>query len=308
MAIKDDVNRLFETQLNYWEFARKQYDSLQRVETKTFQLSDNVAVDVQFNPERMKSSSAKVDKTSIAERPCFLCSQNRPKEQDGVDFQNFVILINPYPIFKRHLTIVHNEHRVQEIMPFFASMLDISVELPDYTIFYNGAKCGASAPDHFHFQAGIKGFLPIEQDFESQKHTELISETNNCKIFRWNDYHRSIITITGDKREIVTDIFKNIYQKLQKFYDINTEPMLNILAYYRCNEYVVHILPRILHRPACYFHEGDAQILLSPASVDLGGVLITPRQEDFQKITSEDILSIFNQVCVPQEELFAIIN
>ncbi len=303
MSIKDEVNKLFKTQLSVWQFAKNQYESLKKVETKTLQLSENASVKVQFNPERIKSSSAKVDKKSIAERPCFLCSHNRPKVQEGIDFKNFTILVNPYPIFRKHLTIVHKEHRAQEILPFFSSMLELCKELPDYTIFYNGPKCGASAPDHFHLQAGIKNVLPIEKDFETGKCLKLEIENVDYKIFRWIGYRRSVISIQSHSINVLTDIFDRICGILKQLYKVNSSPMLNILAYFKNNNYIVHLFPRKLHRPACYFEKGEKQILLSPASVDMGGLLITPRKEDFLKIKASDVLSIFNQVCVPESDL-----
>jgi ATP adenylyltransferase/5',5'''-P-1,P-4-tetraphosphate phosphorylase II len=160
------VNRLFEEQLSSWKQARDNYEALDRVMTREVNV-DGFTFKIQFNPARIVSSAAKVDAKSIKERNCFLCKENRPAVQKGIDFSfddmdHYTVLINPFPIFKRHLTIPLEEHRDQLIRGRFNVMLELARKLTDFTIFYNGPKCGASAPDHFHFQAGIKGFMPIE--------------------------------------------------------------------------------------------------------------------------------------------------
>ncbi len=308
MSIKDEVNKLFENQLQTWQLVKDNYEGLQQVETKILKSSRGYNVKVQFNPKRIKSSSAKIDKQSIAKRPCFLCSQNRPKEQKGVDFKDFTILLNPYPLFHKHLTIIHKQHRRQEIKPFFSSMLELCKELPDYTVFYNGPKCGASAPDHFHFQAGIRNDMPMENDFETGKYTKILVKNTDYQIFNWTDYYSSLITIKSSSNEILLNIFNKIYNNLQQLYDAEPEPMLNILAYYQNKEYIVHIAPRMLHRPACYFEEGDKQMLISPGSADMGGLFTTVRQEDFNRINIDDIMEICKQVCVPEKDISKIIR
>ncbi len=308
MSIKGEVNKLFENQLNSWQFVKTNYEDLQQVETKILTSARGYSVKVQFNPKRIKSSSAKIDKQSIAKRPCFLCSKNRPKEQASVDFKNFKILINPYPLFHRHLTIIHEQHRKQEIKPFFSSMLKLCKELPDYTVFYNGPKCGASAPDHFHFQAGVRNYMPMEKDFEAGKYVSLAINSNDYQIFNWVDYYSSVITIKSPYTEIHTNIFNKIYNCLHRLYSAEPEPMLNVLAYYHNREYIVHVAPRMLHRPKCYFENGAQQMLISPGSADMGGLFTTVRREDFEKITIDDIMSICNQVCIPEKDISNIIN
>ncbi len=308
MSVRYSIDKLFENQLKEWQFAHKQYAALQNVETKTFNFPGGAAVKVQFNPERIKSSAAKVDKKSIAERTCFLCANNRPIEQTGIDFDNFQILINPFPIFPRHLTIVHKEHKLQLIKPFIEPMLKLSKELEGFTLFYNGPKCGASAPDHFHFQAGIENFLPIEEDFRTKKFTVTAIDKANVKVYKWVNYKRELITMESKSPDSLMKMINKIYNILEDMYGQTPEPMLNILSYYKSGEYIVHVFPRSLHRPDCYFAEGNEQILLSPASVDMGGVLITPRKEDYDKITADNIADIFKQVSITPKETDEIIS
>jgi len=271
--MKDKVKRLFIEQLSNWELDRKNYQALEQVKTKNL-VVDDLEYKVQFNPARIISSAAKVDAQSIRERKCFLCAENRPSEQIGIPFnERYTILVNPYPIFPRHLTIPSIEHIPQRISSRFGDMLDLAQQLDDYIIFYNGPKCGASAPDHFHFQAGNKGFLPIEKNYKN--YNAIIIESNN--------------------KEEVLNRFKQIDATLPLVPE-DDEPMMNILAWCEAAKWIVCIFPRKKHRPACYSAEGEANLLISPASVDLGGVFITPLEKDFEKITAKDIAGILHEV------------
>jgi ATP adenylyltransferase/5',5'''-P-1,P-4-tetraphosphate phosphorylase II len=270
---KLEVNQLFDEQLSNWMLARENYQALKQVKTKTL-LVDGKEYKVQFNPARITSSAAKVDPKSIQERKCFLCTENRPPEQKGILFKDkYIVLINPFPIFPRHLTVPLLEHTPQLIAPRFGDMLDLAKQLDDYAVFYNGPKCGASAPDHFHFQAGNKGFLPVEKD---------------------KNWRNGICIKSGNKQEMINR-FEDIYNSLPLLPG-NNEPMMNILAWYESTLWIVYIFPRKKHRPACYFAEGNANLLISPAAVDLGGVFITPLEKDFDKITAENMIEILNEI------------
>ena len=267
--IKEKVNQLFQEQLNAWELAKNNYKALEQARVKTLDVEGRRYI-VQFNPARIVSSSANVDGQSISRRPCFLCSANRPVEQKGVIFNDsYTILVNPYPIFPRHFTIPSNEHTPQLIASRFGDMLDLAQQLDDEVVFYNGPKCGASAPDHFHFQAGSKGFLPIE-----------------------NDRNRSnVLCIESENKQIMFRRFEQICDSLPLQSD-DTEPKMNILTWYENKQWTTCIFPRKKHRPNCY----STNMLISLAAVDMGGVFITPLEKDFNKITAEDIAGILNEV------------
>lgn len=274
LQMKDEVNQLFQEQLNDWALAKNNYKALEQVKVKTLDVNGH-PYKVQFNPARIISSSAKVDAESVQERKCFLCRENLPAEQKGIPFkEKYMLLINPYPIFPRHLTIPATEHTPQLIVSRFGDMLDLAQQLDDYVMFYNGPKCGASAPDHFHFQAGSKGFLPIE----------------NAK--NWSN---AIQIKSKDKQEILQR-FQQIYDSLPLQPD-DLEPMLNILAWYENETWTIYLFPRKKHRPACYYAAGNANLMVTPASVEMGGVFITPLEKDFEKITAKDIADILHEIC-----------
>lgn len=293
------AHSLFQEQKQFWPLLHDNTQHLNQVRVRTLEFQ-GFTLNVQYNPKRITSSAAKIDQASIAARPCFLCAANRPKEQKSVLFgQSWEILCNPFPIFPEHFTIAHTQHIPQEIGQSFTDFLDISKALPDNVTFYNAPNCGASAPDHLHFQAGNRGFLPIEKDFETLKNQfgkELKSKLP-VEITAIDDTLRRMLVLESDNKEALMETFKPIYQFMKNLTKGN-EPDLNILSWY-ANKWRVVIFPRGKHRPWQYFAEGDENILLSPASVDLGGTLITPLEKDFEKITAKDATDIFHQVFLP---------
>lgn len=303
MDYTEKVNELFSGQIKEWGLAGNNYSLLTKVRTRKISL-DGVEVLVQFNPERIRSSAAKVDSRSIGERPCFLCSENRPPEQKGISYEgDLTILVNPFPIFPKHLTIPAVTHVDQRIENSFVSMLNLSESLQDYVIFYNGPQCGASAPDHLHFQAGNRRFLPLENDYSTKRFTGSFLGQKGLDVSYWSGYLRGMVTLEGNDKNKILDRFSRFYRKFSAIQADKPEPMLNILSYYQSGKWIVHIIPRKLHRPSQFFATGERQIVLSPASVDLGGVIITPREEDFNKISEADIKDIFSQVCMSDREI-----
>lgn len=290
------IHHLLTNQLASWEMARNNYAALSGVRVKELNVN-GIPYKVQFNPARIISSGAKVDTKSIKARKCFLCSANLPPEQKGVPFEgHYNILVNPFPIFPRHLTIPETEHVEQRITSRFTDMLDLAQALSEYTIFYNGPKCGASAPDHAHFQAGNKGFMPIEKDWRGQVGGKVV-DYGKAALLYLNDSPRNTLVIEAKKKEDAEKIFSLVYRSLP-VKPGEEEPMMNVLALYETDRWIVFIFPREKHRPACYTAEGESNLLSSPASVDLGGVFITPVEKDFLKITAEDIAQILSEVCL----------
>ena len=290
------IHNLITEQLSSWETARNNYDALSTVKVKELNVN-GVFYKVQFNPARIVSSGAKVDAKTIKERKCFLCPANLPAVQKGVPFkEHYNILVNPFPIFPRHLTVPELAHVDQRIAIRMEDMLDLAQALTDYVIFYNGPKCGASAPDHAHFQAGNKGFLPIEKDWRNQIDGK-VADYEQATLWYMNDAPRATLVIESASKENAVHLFDIIYRSLIVKPE-EEEPMMNVLALYEDEKWVVFVFPREKHRPACYTAEGEANLLSSPASVDLGGVFITPVEKDFLKITAEDIAQILSEVCV----------
>ena len=291
---------LFQQQ-DSWELLRRGYASLASVRTRSFQIGTS-EVKVQFNPGRITSSAAKVDAKSIQERPCFLCVQNLPPEQLGILYGGeYLVLANPFPIFPEHFTIAHVQHQPQQIVRSFPVLLRLSRELAErYAVLYNGPKCGASAPDHLHFQAGVRGFMPIEAEYETikrKKGRELFND-GKMNVFSAAKFSRPFIGFESADASLMEKTFVRFYTTLQNLSGSPEEPMMNILAYHDNMMWRVMVFPRTKHRPSFFFEEGENKILISPAAVDLGGVCTTPVERDFKRVTKEHLVQMFGEVCL----------
>jgi hypothetical protein len=301
-SLQERVNAMLQTQTKEWDLAARNYKGLEKVIKHTHIMNGGLEIDVQYNPERIYSSAAKVDKKSISERKCFLCLAHLPSEQQRISYyEKYVVLVNPFPIFPRHLTIPHREHTQQKIEGHMKDMLLLARELDQFVVFYNGPRCGASAPDHFHFQAGNKGFMPVEKDFHDLQKS-LIKKDESCIAWAIDDYLRYCLVLEGDDPEAISSWFDRILKILILMNPGEDEPMMNVLASWENGVWRVFIFPRKMHRPWQFFAEGEEQILLSPASVDLGGVLILPREADQEKLNNETIADIFDQVTIAKED------
>jgi hypothetical protein len=296
MSLQERADRLFEDQKSSWPLLGANWDLLGEAQIKAFEL-DGYTIRIQYNPKRFVSSAAKVDRDSIRNRSCFLCEKNRPPEEKNVGFgTDYEILCNPFPIFSEHFTIAKKDHSPQVIEPEFGRFLELSRALPDLALFYNAPNCGASAPDHMHFQAGNRGFMPIERDmaFIKARYGEVLLDHPGIRVTALADGLRRFYAIESGSKEQLEEFGADTFRMLRELQD-GEEPMINMLSYYR-EGWQLLLFPRHSHRPWQYFEQGEKNILLSPASVDMGGVLITPLEKDFQKITTEDIEDIFAQV------------
>ncbi len=290
------------SQLKSWPLAATNFKGLEKVQEKTY-LFSNFLIRTQFNPERMRSSVAEVDKKTIAARQCFLCNENRPKEQDSIAFDDdFLILVNPFPIFRNHFTISCNRHTDQRFIKNAVTLLKLASAMEGFTVFYNGPECGASAPDHLHFQAGNSNFMPVTDDFYRLKHQErLLFSGPNSKVWAFDNYLRKIITVETSSLSEGLEIIEIYYRHFSAIQPEKAEPMMNVLCSRSQGKWIVHLFPRKAHRPSHFYEPGEKQILISPGSVDFGGVFILPRREDFEKITKENISDILQQVCLDQD-------
>jgi len=304
-TLADKAKALVAQQKDAWELAKKNYSDLEKIEKKVFDF-DQFKIVVQFNPGRIVSSSAKVDDKSIKERPCFLCVDNLPAEQKGILYNNeYLILINPFPIFEEHFTIPTVKHQPQQIAKSFHDMLNIAKDLGKYySVFYNGPKCGASAPDHLHFQACTNKVMPIETELKNitSENGTLLFDENDTTVYAIGNYLRNLFVIESSSKENAVSQFETLYNIIQSETGSTDEPMMNIVVLYD-GTWKILMFPRAKHRPSQYFIEGENRLLISPAAVDFGGQLITPREEDFNKITKDDIVDIFSQTTI-SEDLF----
>ncbi|MDR1652695.1 MAG: DUF4922 domain-containing protein [Prevotellaceae bacterium] len=284
---------LLKSELETWTTARENFEHLKSIETKKLDF-EGFSVEVHFNQLRRRSAAAQLDAKSIAERKCFLCAKNRPREQRSVDCGHFELLVNPYPIFPQHFTIASKFHEVQKIDGYFAHFTRFTQELSDFAVFFNAAGCGASAPDHLHFQAGTKNFLPLIKDYKNlkQKNAELVFSQNNYEIFLLKNYLRKVFCIETENAENALQAF----DLLTVNFGIDKNK-INIVSYFEDEQFYIFIFPRSAFRPQQFFADNEAEkLIISPGSVEMSGVLITPVKEHFNKITKSDVADIYRQV------------
>ncbi len=283
-----------------WPLAARNFDALEGVEVRSIAMP-GMDIKVQFNPARIVSSGAKVDARSLAERPCFLCEKNRPAEQRGIDWRGYTVLVNPFPIFPRHLTIPAVGHTPQRIQGRVADMLALAAELPGYTVFYNGPRCGASAPDHMHFQAGNSDILPIWQALDAAPLRMVADDGAGTRLSVCTALPVNVFVVDAATPEAGERMFERLYRVLPEGEE---EPMMNLLA---AGSRLV-VVPRKRHRPSFYGTEGEGCMLLSPASVDMGGAFITPRREDFDRLDAQLLARVFDELCLDTEQIEEISN
>lgn len=299
------ISRFFNRQLEVWTDARHRFRDLKHVETRQF--SDQLKL--QWNPARIVSTGAKIDKKTLGERPCFLCDKNRPKEQMSKQIdEKFHLLVNPFPILPVHFTIPARKHQPQLIYKNYSEMHRFISLHSDLMVFYNGPKCGASAPDHLHFQAGTNGILPLQTNWQrlSRNLTDIISLNDEEKISVVRDFIVPAFVIISKSAESDEALFRRLYKAMPQRGD-ETEPMMNIISWRKGEEFISVVIPREKHRPEAYFAEGDAQFVVSPGALDMSGLIITPREEDFRKLTEEKALSLLQECGVSEEKMNAII-
>ncbi len=301
------LQRFFNRQLEKWEAARQRYHDLRSAKTRELVVG-TYSIQVQWNPARMVSTGAKMDQKTIAERPCFLCEKNRPKEQikKEVDGQ-YELLVNPFPILQQHFTIPSLKHQPQRILESYGEIHKLLEEYPEMMVFYNGPQCGASAPDHAHFQAGTSGLLPLQKSWQrlSRNLTPLISLNDDEDISLIDEYPCTALLIRSRSQYGDEQLFRRLYEALPA---TEPEPMMNIVSWRSNDDFLSVVFPRTKHRPDCYYKEGNEQFIISPGALDMAGLIITPRQEDYERLTPEKALGILDEITLKGEPLQQLID
>lgn len=295
---KEKLEFLFQDQLETWTMARNHYRAFETVERRPISFG-GFEIIVQHNPARARSTCADLSKTAIENRKCFLCASNLPAEQKGfVLLEHYLLLVNPFPIFKRHFTLSDFSHTPQVIAGRIGDLLAMAKELKGYTLFYNGPRCGASAPDHFHFQAVPFGEMPIDRELDLIRTAKAVPvyRDEHLQIDRIDHYLRTAVVFESASAERLSAHFEEVIGHMP-FDQESGEPMMNLLA--TCSDedrFRLVLFPRKAQRPSCYYAEGPDRLMVSPASVELGGVVVVPREDDFLRIIHDDLSMIFSEV------------
>jgi len=274
---------------------------------------------LQFNPARESSVSAAVDAESVRRRPCFLCPAGMPAPERGLAVgADFALFANPYPIFYPHLVAVHRDHRPQRLADALEALLDLAPRLDGrFTLLYNGPACGASAPDHLHFQAIPRYSTPLETDLGHLRVPFLqtfrvdLHAGPDLELFTIAGYDRSVLVLrsrTAGRLRRLLDRLLDLMPGWTFSEPASTatsgrpaEPLVNLLAWSEAGLLTLCLFPRRKHRPACYDVRNETGVLVSPGAIDLAGMIITPRRRDFESLDAAAIRQIFADVCWPAE-------
>lgn len=309
------ADALIEQQRTVWPLLAEGVAALAEIETRRVQVAACEVV-IQHNPRRIRSTAAAVDKTSVEKRPCFLCAENLPPEEKGLAYGDELgIFCNPFPVLNKHLTIVHRRHVEQTIAGNFERLLGLAADLaPDYFALYNGPQCGASAPDHLHFQACSREVLPIAEDLMAEMaadpaHCEVCDATprDQFELFTMAGCGRSVVVFRGSNPEEIAGWFYRVIDELPRP-DGHIEPMMNIICTCERGVFTAFLFPRTKHRPASFFAEGDARLIVSPGAIDMAGVIVTPRHEDFARLDGARVEAIFAEVSPADDEVNEILG
>jgi len=272
-------------------------------------------IKVQHNPGRIKSTTADVGEKNIRKRSCFLCQDNLPEGQKAILYSNeYMILCNPAPVFPYHFTICHRDHKPQYIAENIDIFLHLMVDLGSkWTVLYNGPQCGASAPDHLHFQTIPSAYMPIETEIVKEEKYIHLKQVGDTSLLRASDIGREVIILEGDNFTAIAATFRKLLFFLKKFLCMKEEliieePMINIAGFYKENKICILIFPRAKHRPDVFFNEGDARLMISPAVVEMGGVFVAPLEKDFHILNASTVENILNEVSLDSKTLDRFFN
>lgn len=307
MVTVNDIEMMYDRQLPSWQLVGDNYAALEKMMVREMVVNGCNMV-IQYNPCRSTSVTANINKSH--ERPCFLCDHNLPTEQLRISlWDKYQVLVNPYPLFKHHYTIASTIHTPQRIAGRVNDMLQMSKCFAPYTLFYNGPYSGASAPMHMHFQASEEGYMPIEKQWKTNPRHEVM-RCNNTHLSYIEGLLRPIFVIEGADIEEIERLFNTLYKVLFQLPHNKDceEPMMNLMLRWEENHYIMLIFPRSKHRPDCYYANDATRLLISPGSVEMGGIFVTIDNHDFATLTPENVIQIYREVTPSQEDIYHIIN
>ena len=297
MNLYTQISDMFSRELASHGRAFVNYQALSGVEVKDMTI-DGFPAKLFFNPARVRSVMADVSPEALQKRACFLCPDGVEEHQltynwDSPTGHTYYIRVNPFPIFSPHFTVSSSVHERQELLPHLESMLHLAKELPEMTIFYNGPMCGASAPDHMHFQAVPRHSLPIEDYFATNYANAILVQEVDLQD------HLAAVKRVLSLGTIPEEASQTGSLTAGASHAEEYEPRWNIVSWYEpasSPKFNTIIFFRKESRPQCFFAPEEERILFSPATVEMGGIGIVANRESFDRITPEVLRSMIQEV------------
>jgi ribosomal protein S18 acetylase RimI-like enzyme len=300
---------LLSEQKKTWQGLREGYESLRNIRERDVPCR-GFSIRLQYNPGRIKNTLADISEKKADERRCFLCLEHLPEGQRGILYRSeYLILCNPIPVFSSHFTISHLDHRRQDIAEHIGTFLQLMTDLGfGWTVLYNGPRCGASVPDHLHFQVIPSGKMPIEKEIRGKKRLTLMTRVDSVLLYRVRDLGWEAVILEGDDPVAVEGAFKSYLGALKEVLLVNEEPMMNIAGFHKKKKWCLAVFPRRKHRPEAFFKEGDDRVAASPGVIDMAGVLITPVEKDFERLDAASVEGIYREVSLEGEVMERTVN
>ena len=284
---------MFSRELSAHGRAFLNYEALAGVEVKDMTI-DGFPAKLFFNPARVRSVMADVSPEVLQQRACFLCPDGVEENQLTHNWESptghtYYIRVNPFPIFSPHFTVSSSVHERQELLPHLEAMLHLAKELPEMTIFYNGPMCGASAPDHMHFQAVPRHSLPIEDHFSTNYANAILVQETDLQT------HLAAVKRVLAMGTIPEEASQTGSLTIGASHAEEYEPRWNIVTWYEDMWHTV-IFFRRESRPMCFFAPEEERILFSPATVEMAGIGIVANRESFDRLTPARLRDIIREV------------
>ncbi|MCX7985059.1 MAG: DUF4922 domain-containing protein [Bacteroidetes bacterium] len=303
------IHSLFRQQQQEWELLRKAVASLDSFETRLINCG-KLSLRVQWNPQRLASVQARVHPDDLRRRPCFLCEEHLPEPQRAIAYRTlYWILCNPAPIFNHHCTVVTQHHTPQRFLPHLSVMLKLARDVDNtFTVLYNGPACGASAPDHFHFQLIPWRSLPVETESVDPHRRKVLHYQPHLLLCTLSEFKRSVIILESDREHEIVTALHTLIDHWITMRSTADEPLFNALCSYQQDLWRIIIFPRTKHRPDAFYKPESEQFLISPGVIDMGGVLIAPRQKEFRTLTGKTILAFYHEVSEPDDFVTTLIS
>ena len=305
MTLFQRINDMFSRELNAHGRAFLNYEALAQVEVKDMTI-DGFPAKLFFNPARVRSVMADVSPEALQKRACFLCPDGLEPLQlttvwDSPTGQTYFIRVNPFPIFNHHFTISSAIHERQTFAPHMESMLHLAEAMPEMSIFYNGPMCGASAPDHMHFQAVPRHSMPIEDYFSTNYANAVLVQESDLQS------HLAALEKVLSMASIPENASQTGSLTAGASHTEEWEPRWNIISWYEPEsspnsliasspKFNTIVFFRRESRPQCFFAPENERILFSPGTVEMGGVGIVANRDSFDRITPEVLRSMIQEV------------
>ncbi len=295
LRLPERIDDLLKHQRKHWRQFGEGETALGTMRSKQF-VRAGARIVVQSNPGRRASVHAKVNPDSVSRRPCFLCAENIPPDERGLGYDDLILLPNPHPILPRHLTVPARDHLPQKLVGRVETFVDLAAAIgSDMLVLYNGARCGASAPDHFHFQACSAVGVPLLEEVTEKTVTDEITPITSFS-------RRALVFKSSDARRTVALINTSL-ETLSSFENDGEEPLFNMISVYRSGFFMVYLFPRAKHRPDCYFATGDSRISVSPGSLEMAGIVVVADPEHYERVDELTVLAIFDEVTVEEHRI-----